>query len=226
MRLYVDTADIPTVREALELGVIDGVTTNPTILARAGRDLKQTMRELVDLVDGEVWCQAVSGDAAGMIAEGREIRGWGDHMVVKLPMSLAGLQASACLSAEGTTVNMTLIYSVPQALLAAKAGASWISPYAGRIDDTGASGARLVGEMVQALNVQGLDTRVLVASVRGPRHVSELAARGVGGFTMPYGVLLDLAANPLTARDLERFTTDWEEAGGDAGWAPVEAPLP
>jgi transaldolase len=221
MRLYVDTADLATVREALELGVIDGVTTNPTILARAGSDLKQTMRGLVELVEGEVWCQAVSADAAGMVAEGREIRSWGEHMVVKLPMSLPGLQAASQLSTEGVTVNMTLVYSVPQALLAAKAGASWISPYAGRVDDTGASGADLVGAMVQALNVQGLATRVLVASVRGPRHISELAAHGVGGFTMPYSVLLDLAANPLTDRDLERFNTDWEEAGGHAGWAPV-----
>jgi transaldolase len=222
MKLYVDTADVTTARRAMDLGVLDGITTNPTLLARAGGDVRQTMRELVDIVDGEVWCQAVSPDTAGLIAEGREIRSWGERLVVKLPMSLAGLQAAACLASEGTNVNMTLIYSVPQALLAAKAGACWISPYVGRIDDTGASGTALIGEMVDALRVQGFTTGVLAASVRGPRHVTELAARGVRGFTMPFELLVDLAGSHLATRDRQRFQSDWESAAGDDRWAPTQ----
>jgi transaldolase len=145
-----------------------------------------------------------------MIGEAQEMHRWASNVVVKLPMSLAGLQAAAGLAGTDVRTNMTLVYSVPQALLAAKAGVSWISPYVGRMDDAGIDGADVIGEMAQALAVQAPGTQVLVASVRGPRHLAELARRGVGGFTMPLGVLLALAAHPMTEVGLAQFRADAE----------------
>jgi transaldolase len=213
VKLYVDTADVDDARRAAELGIVDGITTNPSLVARRGRDLEVLIRELSEAVPGDVWCQALSEDAAELVTEARAMTGWGRSIVVKLPMSLEGLHAAAQLAGTGVRTNLTLVYSVPQALLAAKAGASWISPYVGRMDDTGSSGVELIGEMVDALLAQELPTQVLVASVRGPRHVAELARRGVGGFTMPLAVLLDLVEHPMTERGHRQFLADWDEAG-------------
>jgi transaldolase len=212
MKLYVDTADVSEARRAAELGFVDGITTNPSLVARAGRELEPLIRELGEIAPGDVWCQVQSTSAADMVSEAREMHGWVSNVVVKLPMSLEGLRAAARLAGMGVRTNMTLVYSVAQALLAAKAGVSWISPYVGRMDDAGIVGANAIGEMAQALAVQAPTTQVLVASVRGPRHVADLARRGVGGFTMPLGVLLGLAAHPMTDLGLRQFMADVEEA--------------
>jgi transaldolase len=213
MKLYVDTADIAEARAAVDLGVVDGITTNPSLVAKHGHELKDLVRELAGFVDGEIWCQVISTDVSGMVAEAREIQSWADDVIVKLPMSLAALKAATQLSREGVRTNMTLVYSVPQALLAAKAGVQWISLYAGRIDDAGASGSDRIADMTRALRAQELPTQVLVASVRGPGHVRELAGEGVHGFTMAFDVLLSLAEHPMTDDGLERFLDDWQKAG-------------
>ena len=210
MKLYVDTADVADARRAAQLGFVDGITTNPSLVARRRRELEPLIRELGEIVDGDIWCQVNSTDVAGMVAEAREMHAWAPSVVVKLPMSLEGLNAAARLVGTGVRTNMTLVYSVPQALLAAKAGVSWISPYVGRMDDAGIDGADVIGEMAQALAVQAPGTQVLVASVRGPRHLAELARRGVGGFTMPLDVLLALAAHPMTDVGLAQFRADAE----------------
>jgi transaldolase len=222
VKLYVDTADVAHARRAAQLGFVDGITTNPSLVARQRRELEPLIRELAEIVEGDIWCQVHGTDVAEMVAEAREMHAWAPSIVVKLPMSVEGLNAAARLAGTGVRTNMTLVYSVAQALLAAKAGVSWISPYAGRMDDAGIDGADVIGEMAQALALQAPGTQVLVASVRGPRHLAELARRGVGGFTMPLEVLLALAAHPMTEVGLARFTADAERARQDG---PATAPL-
>lgn len=213
MELYVDTADLSQVRRAFELGVLDGVTTNPTLVAKAGTGFEALIREIDGAIDGKVWCEVIGTDAEGMVEEALRMRHWAEKPVIKIPMGLEGLKAVSRLSREGVETNVTLVYSVAQAILAAKAGASWISPYAGRIDDTGVSGAGLIREMVDVYARQGFRTKVLGASVRGPMHVSELAKGGAHGLTMPFDVLLALAHHPATDVGLEKFLKDWNEAG-------------
>lgn len=213
VELYVDTADLSQIRRASELGVLDGVTTNPTLVAKVGKDFERLIREIDGAVDGKVWCEVISTDAQGMVEEALRMRHWAEKPVIKVPMGLEGLKAASRLSREGVETNVTLVYSVPQAILAAKAGAAWISPYAGRIDDTGVSGAQVIRDMVDVYARQGLATKVLGASVRGPMHVVELAKGGVHGLTMPFDVLLGLAHHPATDAGLEKFLKDWDEAG-------------
>jgi transaldolase len=219
--LYVDTADLGEIKKAAQLGVLDGVTTNPSLIARTvvreGRGFEEIIREIDAAVDGKVWCEVVSTGAEGMVEEALQMRSWAESPVIKLPMGLEGLKAASRLRREGVEVNVTLVYSVPQALLAAKAGASWVSPYAGRMDDLGTSGVEVIRAMVEALRAQDLPTRVLAASIRGPRHVAELARAGVHGFTMPFEVLKKLAHHPATDAGLEQFLNDWDEAGLSAG---------
>jgi transaldolase len=212
MKIYVDTADVAEARRAAELGFVDGITTNPSLVARSRRELEPLIRELAEIVQGDVWCQVQRADAAGMAQEALEMHGWAPNVVVKLPMSLEGLQAASRLATTEVRTNMTLVYSVPQALLAAKAGVSWVSPYVGRMDDAGIDGADVIGEMAEALAIQVPETQVLVASVRGPRHVADLARRGVGGFTMSLGVLLGLLPHAMTDAGLAQFMADVEEA--------------
>jgi transaldolase len=222
MKLYVDTADVDEARRAAELGFVDGITTNPSLVARQRRELEPLIRELGRIVPGDVWCQVHSTHAAGMVSEAQEMHRWAPNIVVKLPMSLAGLQAAAGLAGTDVRTNMTLVYSVPQALLAAKAGVAWVSPYVGRMDDSGIAGAEVIGEMAQTLASQAPGTQVLVASVRGPRHVADLARRGVGGFTMPLDVLLALVSHPMTDIGLAQFLADAEQARQDgSGGAPL-----
>lgn len=213
MELYVDTADLSQIRRASELGVLDGVTTNPTLVAKAGKNFEKLIREIDGAVDGKVWCEVIGTDAEAMVEEASRMRHWAEKPVIKVPMGPEGLKAVSRLSREGVETNVTLVYSVPQAILAAKAGASWISPYAGRIDDTGVSGADLISEMVDVYARQDFRTKVLGASVRGPMHVVELARGGVHGLTMPPDVLLALAHHPATDVGLEKFLKDWSEAG-------------
>jgi transaldolase len=217
MELYVDSADPSHVRSVAELGVLDGVTTNPSLIARERRGFEEIIRELDGVVDGRVWCEVIATDAGGMVEEAMTMQGWAAQPVVKVPMGAEGIKAVSRLSRQGIETNVTLVYSVPQALLAAKAGASWVSPYAGRIDDLGVSGVGLIRDIVEVFAVQRLPTRVLAASIRGPRHVAELARAGVHGMTMPYEVLLSLTRHPATDVGLDAFLKDWSEAGLDAG---------
>ncbi len=193
--------------------MLDGVTTNPTLIAKEGRGFEEIIRAIDGAVEGKIWYEVVATDAEAMVSEALAMRGWARQPVIKIPMGPEGIEATSCLSREGMEINVTLVYSVPQALLAAKAGASWVSPYAGRMDDLGIAGVDLIGDIVEAFATQGLATKVLAASIRGPHHVAELAKRGVDGMTMPYEVLLGLTHHPATDAGLEQFSQDWKSAG-------------
>ena len=212
MELYVDTADLSEVEAAVRLGVLDGVTTNPTLVAAQRRSFEEIVRELDVAVDGRVWYEVLATEADAMVEEATAMKTWARRPVIKVPMGPEGIEATSRLSRSGIETNVTLVYSVPQALLAAKAGAAWVSPYAGRIDDLGLSGVGLIGDIVDAFAAQGFATKVLAASIRGSHHVAELAKRGVHGMTMPYEVLLGLTRHPATDAGLDRFLRDWEAA--------------
>ena len=210
MQLYLDTANIDEIREVSEWGILSGVTTNPSLLAREGRDVKDVIEEISELVDGPISVEAISTRAEDMVAEGRELVKLGDNVAVKIPMIPEGLKAVARLNAEGIACNVTLVFSSGQALLAARAGAAFVSPFVGRLDDIGADGIGLVGDVVEVFAYHDIGTRVIAASLRHPRHVMESALAGADIATVPYGVLESMVAHPLTDSGLERFLSDWE----------------
>ncbi len=210
MQLYLDTANIDEIREVSEWGILSGVTTNPSLLAREGRDVKDVIEEIAELVAGPISVEAISTRAEDMVAEGRELVKLGDNVVVKIPMIPAGLKAVARLSAEGIACNVTLVFSSGQALLAARAGAAFVSPFVGRLDDIGADGIGLVRDVVEVFAYHDIETSVIAASLRHPRHVMESALAGSDIATVPYGVLESMVAHPLTDSGLERFLSDWE----------------
>ena len=210
MQLYLDTANIDEIREVSEWGILSGVTTNPSLLAREGRDVKDVIEEISELVDGPISVEAISTRAEDMVAEGRELVKLGDNVAVKIPMIPEGLKAVARLNAEGIACNVTLVFSSGQALLAARAGAAYVSPFVGRLDDIGADGIGLVGDVVEVFAYHDIETQVIAASLRHPRHVMESALAGADIATVPYGVLESMVAHPLTDSGLERFLSDWE----------------
>ncbi len=210
MQLYLDTANIDEIREVSEWGILSGVTTNPSLLAREGRDVKDVIEEISELVDGPISVEAISTRAEDMVAEGRELVKLGDNVAVKIPMIPEGLKAVARLNAEGIACNVTLVFSSGQALLAARAGAAFVSPFVGRLDDIGADGIGLVGDVVEVFAYHDIETQVIAASLRHPRHVMESALAGADIATVPYGVLESMVAHPLTDSGLERFLSDWE----------------
>lgn len=212
MRFFLDTANLDEIRKAVDWGVICGVTTNPTLVAREGAvDFHTHVRIIAEMVDGPVSAEVVSVDREGMVREGRELARIHPNVVVKIPMTPEGMGAVSVLSAEGIRTNVTLVFSVNQALLAAAAGASFVSPFVGRIDDVGHDGMEVIREIVETFAASGTETQVLAASVRHSRHVSEAALAGADVATVPFGVLEKLFRHPLTDRGVERFLADWEE---------------
>lgn len=215
MEMYVDTANLDQIREAVSLGILDGVTTNPSIIAKEKRNFKEMIARIAELVPapGKVWCEVIGTDADTMVREALDMQTWASRVVVKLPMGAEGVKAASRLSKEGVETNMTLVYSVPQALLAAKAGVSYVSPYLGRVDDVGWSGATLIGDIVKAYAAFGLNTKVIAASIRGPQQVLDMFRVGVDAVTMSYPVLEAMLNHPMTELGLNQFLRDWKESG-------------
>jgi len=211
MKFFIDTAFVEEIREALALGVLDGVTTNPTLVAKTGRSFKEVILEICSLVPGPVSAEVVSLDAEGMVREGRELHRWAPNIVVKIPMTAEGLKAIKVLSAEGIDVNTTLIFQPVQALLAAKAGARYVSPFVGRLDDISSDGMRLVADIVQIFRNYGMTAEVIVSSVRHPMHVVEAAKIGAHIATVPLAVIRNFVKHPLTDIGLKNFLADWEK---------------
>ncbi len=210
MKIFLDTANIDEIKEANSWGIIDGVTTNPTLIAREGRDFKEVVEEICSIVNGPISAEVISTDAQGMIREARELAPIHENITIKIPMTVEGLKAVKVLSAEGIKTNVTLIFSSTQALLAAKAGASFVSPFVGRLDDNSHFGMDIIQEIVQIYGNYDFDTEVLVASVRHPIHVLEAATMGADIATIPFGVLKKMATHPLTDLGLAQFLKDWE----------------
>jgi transaldolase len=211
MKFFIDTASLDEIREAAALGLLDGVTTNPTLLSREEGDPRQLLLEITKLVSGPVSAEVVSLDAAGMIREAYELRKIADNIVIKVPMTLEGLKAIRALSSDGVETNCTLIFSATQALMAAKAGATYASPFVGRLEDISAPGMGLIEQIVTIYKNYSLRTEVLVASVRSPDHVVQSALLGAHVVTMPAKVISQIASHPLTDRGLEQFLADWEK---------------
>ncbi len=215
MKIFLDTADVKEIRRAAEAGLIDGVTTNPTLLARAsaGRDAKEIFTEIAGIVDGPVSAEVVGLDQATMVEEGRRLAKLHPNIVIKVPLTEDGLKACRTLRAEGIGVNVTLCFSPLQALLAAKAGATFISPFVGRLDDISHDGMHLISQIRQIYDNYGMETQILVASIRHPQHVVESALLGADCATIPPKVLWQLAKHPLTDAGVEAFLEDWKTLG-------------
>ena len=211
MKFFIDTADVKEIRAAWDMGCVDGVTTNPSLLAKVGRPLEETIREICSIVDGPISAEAVSLTGPELIAEGRQLAKIHPNVVVKIPMGVEGLKAVKALTAEKIRTNVTLCFSANQALLAAKAGATYISPFVGRLDDISEEGMVLIADIVQVYENYGFETQVLVASVRNPVHVLQSAKLGAHVATIPYNVIAQLATHPLTDAGIKKFLADWEK---------------
>jgi transaldolase len=211
MKIFIDTANIKEIREAASMGVLDGVTTNPSLVAKEGRDFKELLKEICSVVDGDISAEVVSTEYDGMMKEGRDLAKIDDKIVVKVPLIKEGLKAVKSLKAEGIRTNVTLCFSPNQALLAAKAGAYIISPFVGRLDDISISGMELIGQILTIYRNYDFDTQVLVASVRHPLHVVESAMMGAHIATIPFSVITQLIKHPLTDIGLEKFLSDWKK---------------
>ncbi|HKK92107.1 MAG TPA: fructose-6-phosphate aldolase [Longimicrobiales bacterium] len=215
MKIFLDTADVSEIRRAADAGLIDGVTTNPSLMARVAGDgdPRDIFLSICDAVDGPVSAEVVALDAEGMIEEGTKLAGLADNIVVKLPLTEHGLRACRALTAEGIETNVTLCFSAPQALLAAKAGATYISPFIGRLDDIGAEGMDLIAQIRQIYGNYGIDTQILAASIRHPMHMVDAMLIGADCATLPPKVLYQLLEHPLTDKGLDAFLADWKSTG-------------
>jgi transaldolase len=211
MQFFIDTADVGEIKKALALGLCDGVTTNPSLVAKTGRAFDDVLREIVALVPGPISAEVTATEAEGMLAEARHYAKFGPQVVIKVPLIVEGLKAVKVLSQEGVKTNVTLCFSAVQALLAAKAGATYVSPFVGRLDDVSQDGMQLIADIVQIYGNYGFATKVLVASVRHPIHVLEAAKLGADVATIPYSVIDQLAKHPLTDAGLKKFLADWEK---------------
>ena len=216
MKLFVDTGNLKEIEALAALGILDGVTTNPSLMAKEGGDYRQILKQICQTVKGPVSAEVVATDTAGMIKEGRDLAAIDEHIVVKVPFTKEGVKACRALSSEGKRVNVTLIFSAAQAWLAAKAGASYVSPFVGRLDDIGATGMNLVREIVDIFDNTEYATEVLVASVRNPIHIIEAARMGADVVTVPPAVIEQSFKHPLTDIGLEKFLKDWEKAQATA----------
>ncbi len=216
MRFFLDTANVDDIRKANDMGVICGVTTNPSLIAKEGRDFKQVVAEIASIVDGPISgeVKATTTDAEGMIREGREIAKIHKNMVVKIPMTVEGLKACHTLAAEGIKVNMTLIFTANQALLAARSGAAFVSPFVGRLDDISVRGTDLISEVAEIFHAHGISTEIIAASIRHPMHVTECALAGADIATVPYKVIEQMTKHPLTDQGIEKFRKDYEAVFG------------
>lgn len=211
MKFFIDSANISEIKEALSLGMCDGVTTNPSLVAREKRPFNEVVKEILEAVPGPVSLEVVSLDAAGMVAEAKKLVELGGNVVIKVPLTTEGLKATKILSGEGIDVNETLIFSPIQALMAAKAGAAYVSPFVGRLDDVAQNGMELVEQILGIFDNYGFTTEVIVASVRHPMHVLEAAMLGADIATIPFGVIAQLAKHPLTDVGIEKFLADWKK---------------
>ncbi len=211
MEFFLDTANLEEIRQAQELGLIDGVTTNPSLLAKEGGDWKSQASEICKMVDGPVSLEAVSTRAEDMVQEAKELMKFGPNAVIKIPMTMDGMQAVTQLRSMDIPTNVTLVFSVNQALLAAKAGADYVSPFVGRLDDIGTTGMDVVSQILEVYANYDFDTQVIVASIRHPDHVLQSALMGAHVATVPYSVLSNLASHPLTDKGLEKFLQDWKK---------------
>ena len=212
MRFFIDTANIEEIKEANELGVICGVTTNPSLIAKEGRDFIEVVKEISTIVDGPISAEVISLDHKGMVEEADKLSKIHKNIVIKLPMTLEGLKATKILSQKVIKTNVTLIFSATQALLAARAGATYVSPFVGRLDDIGQDGLSLIEEIVDIFNVNAIETEIIVASVRNPIHVAQAARMGADIATVPYKVITQMTKHPLTDKGIENFLKDWEGA--------------
>ncbi|MBE0575667.1 MAG: fructose-6-phosphate aldolase [Desulfuromonadales bacterium] len=212
MKFFIDTADVKEIAAASELGLVDGVTTNPSLVAKGGRDFHEVLKEIIILVDGPISAEVVATDAAGMVSEGEVLAKLApDKIVIKLPLTEEGLKATKILSKKGLKTNLTLIFSPLQALLAAKAGATYVSPFVGRLDDIGHDGMDIVDQIGTIFDNYGYTAEIIVASVRSPQHVLQAGLMGADICTIPYSVMLQLAKHPLTDIGLEKFLADWQK---------------
>jgi transaldolase len=210
MKFFIDTADVKEIRTANEMGCVDGVTTNPSLLAKVGRPREATIKEICSIINGPVSAECVSNTAPELIREARELAKIHDNVVVKVPMGVEGMKAVKALAAEGIKTNVTLVFSANQALLTAKAGATYVSPFVGRLDDISEDGMEMVSQIIEIYRNYGFSTQVLVASVRNPIHVLTAARMGAHVATLPLSVIQQLAQHPLTEIGIKKFLADWE----------------
>ena len=217
MKFFIDTANVEDIRKANDMGIICGVTTNPSLIAKEGRDFNEVIKEITSIVDGPISgeVKATTTDAEGMIAEGREIAKIHPNMVVKIPMTVEGLKAVKVLSKEGIKTNVTLIFTANQALLAARAGATYVSPFLGRLDDISQPGIELVRTIAEIFDIYGYETEIIAASVRNPIHVTDCALAGADIATVPYKVIEQMTKHPLTDQGIEKFQADYRAVFGD-----------
>lgn len=217
MKFFIDTANVEDIRKANDMGVICGVTTNPSLIAKEGRDFNEVIKEITTIVNGPISgeVKATTVDAEGMIKEGREIAAIHHNMVVKIPMTVEGLKAVKVLAQEGIKTNVTLIFSANQALLAARAGATYVSPFLGRLDDINMTGVDLIGDIVQIFDNYRLETEIIAASIRNPIHVTDCALAGAHIATVPYKVIEQMTKHPLTDAGIEKFQADYKAVFGD-----------
>lgn len=217
MKFFIDTANVEDIRKANDMGVICGVTTNPSLIAKEGRDFNEVIKEITSIVDGPISgeVKATTVDAEGMIAEGREIAKIHPNMVVKIPMTVEGLKAVKVLSEEGVKTNVTLVFSANQAILAANAGATYVSPFLGRLDDISQPGIDLIRDIAEIFNIYGYDTEIIAASIRNPIHVTDCALAGADIATIPYAVIEAMTKHPLTDQGIEKFKKDYIAVFGE-----------
>ena len=212
MKIFIDTANVEDIRKASKLGILSGVTTNPSLIAKEGRDLKEVIEEICSIVDGPISAEVISLESDKMIEEGRELAKLHKNIVIKIPMCEEGLKAVSVLSKEGIKTNVTLIFSPLQALLAARAGASFVSPFLGRLDDIGNPGIDVVSEIAELFAIHGIETEIIAASIRNPMHVLDVAMAGANIATIPYKVIIQMIKHPLTDIGIEKFTKDYESS--------------
>ena len=212
MKIFLDTANVDEIKIANDMGVICGVTTNPSLIAKEGRDFKQVIKEITSIVDGPISAEVISLKHTEMVEEALELTKIHPNVVIKIPMTIEGLKAVNILSAKGVKTNVTLIFSTAQALLAARAGASYVSPFIGRIDDIGSKGIELIKEIASVFKIHNIETEIIAASVRSPIHSIEAALAGAHIATIPYNVLTQMTKNPLTDIGIEKFLKDWNES--------------
>lgn len=212
MKIFIDTANIDEIRDIYQLGILDGVTTNPSLIAKeSGRDFKEIIAEISSLVPGPISAEVISLDTEGMVREAEELAKISENIVIKIPMTKEGLAATSILSSKGIKTNVTLIFSANQALLAANAGATFVSPFVGRLDDIGMDGMELVREIMQIFDTYGIETEVIAASIRHPQHALMAALAGADIATIPYKVLLQMMKHPMTDKGIESFMADWSK---------------
>ena len=217
MKLFIDTAKVEDIKAANDMGVICGVTTNPSLIAKEGRDFTEVIREIAQIVDGPISgeVKATTVDAQGMIAEGREIAKIHKNMIVKIPMTAEGLKAVKVLNSEGIKTNVTLVFSANQALLAARAGATYVSPFLGRLDDISTPGVELISTIAEIFQIHGIETEIIAASVRHPMHVTDCALAGADIATVPFQVIAQMIQHPLTAQGIDKFQADYKAVFGE-----------